>query len=249
MNSIKSLVARVAVCISLCFGANAAHAGVPVIDVAAIIQAVQEYLSSLLQIENQVSQITNQVQQIRQLQGQLEQLEQQYRSVTGARNLGDILNSPLLQNYVPTDAAATMAAIRAGGSGALTATARTLRDAHLTYNCGDLAGDARVRCQAQLAEPYQQKAFMQDALKKATGRITQVQSLMRQLGTTVDPKAAQELQGRIAAENALLQHEQTQIDMARGMADSEHRIAESRAREAQMQQSSRTGRLVDFIPR
>ena len=54
---------------------------------------------------------------------------------------------------------------------------------------------------------------------------------------------------RITAENALLQHEQTQINLARGAAEAEYRIAESRAREAQMQQATRTGRLADFIPR
>jgi type IV secretion system protein VirB5 len=248
MHSIKSLVARIALCFSLCFGAGHAHAGVPVIDIAAIIQAVQEYLSSLLQIENQVAQIQNQVQQIQQLQGQLQQLQQQYKSVTGARNLGDILNNPYLQNYIPKDVALTMDAVRSVGYSGLTPTAKALRDAHLAYNCADLKGDTRVRCQAQLAQPYQQKAFMTDALQKATGRIAQVQSLMRQLGTTQDPKAAQELQGRIEAENALLAHEQTQINLARGMADAEARITESAAREQQMQQSSRVRRLSEFIP-
>jgi type IV secretion system protein VirB5 len=95
--------------------------------------------------------------------------------------------------------------------------------------------------------PYQQKAFMQDAMQKAGGRIAQIQSLMRQLSSSADPKAAQEIQGRIEAENALLQHEQSQIALARGMADAEYRIAESRAREAQMQQSSRTRRLAEFV--
>jgi type IV secretion system protein VirB5 len=248
MNSLKSLVARVALCFSLCFGANSAHAGIPVIDVAAIIQAVQEYLSSLLQIENQVAQIQNEIQQIQQLQSQLQQAKQQYQSITGARNLGDILNNPLLQNYVPANAAQTMNAIRSGGYGALTASAKALRDANMTYNCGNLAGAVRVSCEADLARPYQQKAFMQDALQKATGRITQVQSLMQQLSFTQDPKAAQEIQGRIQAETALLAHEETQISLARGMADAEHRIADSQAREAQKQQGSRTARLADFVP-
>jgi type IV secretion system protein VirB5 len=84
-------------------------------------------------------------------------------------------------------------------------------------------------------------------MQKAGGRIAQIQSLMRQLGSSPDPKAAQEIQGRIEAENALLQHEQSQIALARGMADAEYRIGESRAREAQMQQSSRTRRLAEFV--
>jgi len=240
MNLFKSFLARVAVCVSLALAGNAAHAGVPVIDIAAIAQAILEYTSSLTQIENQLTQIQS-------LSQQLTQLQQQYQAVTGARNLGDILNNPQLQNYVPADAAQTMAGVQSGGYGSLTSTARSLRDASMTYNCADLDGAVRTNCQSQLAMPYQQKAFMQDALQKAGGRIAQIQSLMRQVSASQDPKAAQELQARIEAENALLQHEQTQISLARGMADAEYRIAESRAREAQMQQSSRTRRLAEFV--
>jgi type IV secretion system protein VirB5 len=85
-------------------------------------------------------------------------------------------------------------------------------------------------------------------MQKANGRISQIESLMRQVGSSPDAKSAQELQSRIEAENALLQHEQSQINLARGMADADYRIAESQAREQQMQQASRTRRLAEFIP-
>lgn len=240
MKSFKSLAARTVLCVAMTFGATAAKAGIPVIDVGSIIQAILENLSSLTQIENQLTQIDS-------LRNQLTQLQQQYQAITGARNLGDILNSPALQNYVPTDAAQTMAALSSGGYASLAGTARSLRDASMTYNCADLGGSNQTQCQAQLAMPYQQKAFMQDAMQKANGRIAQIQSLMRQVSNSPDAKSAQELQSRIEAENALLQHEQTQISLARGMADAEYRIGESRAREGQMQQASRTRRLAEFI--
>lgn len=95
--------------------------------------------------------------------------------------------------------------------------------------------------------PYQQKAFMQDALQAARGRIAQITSLMGQIDATTDPKAVAEVQARIEAENAMLQHQQAQINLARGLADAEYRIAESRAKEGQLQQASRTGRLAHFV--
>lgn len=242
MKSIKSLVARIVLCVTITFSATAANAGIPVIDIAALIQALQEYLSSVTQIENQLTQIES-------LQNQLTQLEQQYKAITGARNLGDILNSPALQNYVPANATETMAALRSGGYAALSGTALSLRDASMTYNCKDLSGSEQTQCQSQLAMPYQHKAFMQDAMQKANGRIAQIQSLMKQVSASPDAKSAQELQSRIEAETALLQHEQSQIALARGVADADYRIAESQAREAQMQQASRTKRLADFIPK
>jgi type IV secretion system protein VirB5 len=70
---------------------------------------------------------------------------------------------------------------------------------------------------------------------------------MRRVSASTDPKETQELQARLEAENAMLQHEQSQISLAQGMADADERIEQSRAREAQMQQASRTGRLADFI--
>ena len=104
MKSFKSFFPRIALCASMALGGTAAHAGVPVIDIAAIAQAILEYTSSLTQIENQMTQIQS-------LSQQLTQLQQQYQAITGARNLGDILNNPQLQNYVPVNAAQTMAGV------------------------------------------------------------------------------------------------------------------------------------------
>ena len=235
MKPLSSLFARTALCGSMFLGANAAHAGIPVIDVAALVQAVEEVMQSIQQITNQVRQI--------------EQLQSQYEAVTGARNLGAILNNPALQNYIPADATTVLNNIQNNGYAGLSGTARTLRDAQMTYNCLNLAGTARTQCQSSLAMPYQQKALMQDAMDSARGRITQIQSLMQQINSTQDQKAVSEVQARLAAENAMLQHQMTQIDLARGMAEAEARIAESKAREGQMQQASRTGRLEDFLPR
>ena len=51
-----------------------------------------------------------------------------------------------------------------------------------------------------------------------------------------------------AAENALLAHEVSQIQMLQGMADSEERIARSRDRERQYQMLARTGKVADYLP-
>lgn len=217
------------------FGAGNAQAqGIPVIDVANLVQTI-------MQVMNDVTEINNQVQQITQLQSQL-------NSINGMRNLGNILNNPLLRNYVPAEAYTYLNAINTSGYSGLNATAKTLRDAGMVYNCMDLAGAARTGCQAALAQPYQQKGLLQDAMKSAAGRLTQVNSLMDQINTTSDQKAVQEIQARIGAENALLAHEISQVQMLQGMADSEERIARSRERERQYQMLGRTGKVSDYLP-
>lgn len=209
--------------------------GIPVIDIQGLIQAVLEVLNSITELENQVRQI--------------EQLGSQVDAITGARNLGDILNSPLLHNYVPADAAQIVQAVETRGYSGLSGSAKALRDAQMVYNCMDQTGQNRARCQASLAHPYQNKAFMQDAMNSAKSRIDQIESLMQQINATQDQKAVSEIQARLEAEAAMLQHEQSKVVMATGMADAERAILESRYREAQLEQASRTGRLVDYVPR
>ncbi len=208
--------------------------GIPVIDAANLVQTIQ-------QVVNDITKISNQVQQITQLQNQL-------NSINGVRNLGNVFNNPLLKDYVPPKAYTLLNAVDASGYSGLTATGKGLRDADMVYNCMDFAGAARTRCQAELAQPYQQKGLLQDAMKSASGRLAQIQSLMGQINATADQKAVQEIQARIGAENALLAHEVSQVQMLQGMADSEERIARSRERERQFEMLKRAGKVATYLP-
>ena len=226
---------RVSAAILVTLTASASHAqGIPVIDIANLIQAIQQVLNDATKIENQVQQIS--------------QLQNQLSSITGARNLGNVFNSPTLQNYVPAEAYTVVNAVDTSGYSGLSPTAKSLRDAGMVYNCLDLAGAARTNCQATLAQPYQQKGLLQDAMKSAAGRLSQIGSLMSQINATSDQKGVLEIQARISAENAMLTHEMSQIQMLQGMADSEERIARSQDRERQYQMLGRTGRISDYLP-
>jgi type IV secretion system protein VirB5 len=239
----RHLKATAAACLvagSLSAG-SARATGIPVVDIANLIQTILQVLNDVTEISNQVQQITNQVQQINQLQDQL-------NSINGMRNLGNVFNNPALRNYVPAEAYTYLNAVNTSGYSGLNATAKALRDVGMVYNCMDLSGAARTNCQAALAQPYQQKGLLQDAMKSAAGRLSQIQSLMGQINATSDQKAVQEVQARIGAENALLAHEVSQVQMLQGMADSEERIARSRERERQYQMLGRTGKVSDFLP-
>ncbi|MEP7102666.1 MAG: type IV secretion system protein [Burkholderiales bacterium] len=207
--------------------------GIPVIDIANLIQTITQVLNDITKIANQVEQI--------------EALQQQLSSINGMRNLGNVFDSSALKNYVPTNAYNMVNAIDTSGYGGLTATSKALRDAQMLYNCLDRAGSARTECQASLAQPYQQKGLLQDAMKAASGRLDQIKSLMTQINGTSDQKAVLEIQARIGAENAMLAHEMSQVQMLVGMADSEERIARSRDRERQSEMLNRTGKISDYL--
>jgi type IV secretion system protein VirB5 len=207
--------------------------GIPVIDIANLIQ-------SITQVLNDVTKIANQVEQIQALQSQL-------ASINGMRNLGTVYDSAALKNYVPANAYNVVNAVDTSGYGGLTATSKSLRDAQMLYNCMDRSGAARTECQAGLAQPYQQKGILQDAMKAASGRLEQIKSLMNQINGTSDQKAVLEIQARIGAENAMLAHEVSQVQMLIGLADSEQRIARSRDRERQSEMLTRTGKISDYL--
>ncbi|HEY1129963.1 MAG TPA: type IV secretion system protein [Roseateles sp.] len=228
---IPKLVATIALAAST---GSAIAQGMPVIDVANLLQTVQ-------QVINDITKINNQVQQITQLQAQLS-------SINGARNLGDVFNNPLLMNYVPAKAHLHLNAVDASGYDGLIPTARSLRDSAMVYNCLDLAGPSRLRCQARLAQPYQHKGLIQDAMTAAAGRLSQIRSLMTQVNATTDQKAIQEMQARIGAEGTLLSHEMSQLQMLQSMADSEARIERSRDRERQYEMLSRKGKVSTYLP-
>ena len=125
---------------------NARASGIPVVDIANLIQTI-------LQVLNDVTEISNQVQQITQLQDQL-------NSINGMRNLGNILNNPMLKNYVPAEAYTYLNAVNTSGYSGLNGTAKALRDVGMVYNCMDLAGAARTSCQAALAQPQSKPAAL-----------------------------------------------------------------------------------------
>ena len=214
-------------------GTGAQAQGIPVIDIASLIQSIQQVMNDVTKIQNQVQQIT--------------ELQKQVSSMNGVRNLGGVFNNPLLQNYVPAQAFTFVNAVDSAGYAGLTPTAKVLRDASNVYNCLDRVGAARTSCQATLARPYQQKGLLQDAMRSAAGRLAQITSLMGQINGTNDQKAVLEIQARIGAENAMLTHEVSQIQMLQGMADSEERIARSQDRERQYQMLGRTGRIADYL--
>jgi type IV secretion system protein VirB5 len=207
--------------------------GIPVIDADNLVQTVQQVMNDITQIRNQVEQIV--------------QLQNQLKSINGFRNLGTVLNNPLLKNYVPAEAYTYLNVVNSSGYSGLSGTGKALRDVGMIYNCMDLTGSARTECQAALAAPYQHKGLLQDAMKSAAGRLTQITGLMERINATNDQKGVQEIQARIAAENALLAHEVSQVQMLQGMADSEERIARSRDRERQYQMLTRTGKVSDYL--
>lgn len=204
MKGKKGMFASLMLCSGL-FGASAANAGIPVIDAANLVQAIQQViawgqqqLQMGTQIQNQVSQIQNQATQI--------------ARITGTRNLGQVFNNPLLQQVVPANVYTVMSNVGTQGFAGLTNPAQALRTASMIYNCMDVApGVARTACQAPLSTNAQAQAWQQTGLTTVTNRVQEIQNMQQQINTTADPMAINQVQAALMAENAQVTNDQNRI--------------------------------------
>lgn len=225
MKSLKAFTALGFAC-SVFLGGYA-HAQIPVTDVASI----------GTQVTNQIETIAKWKLQYDQMISQIEQAKQQYESLTGSRGLGNIMNNPALRDYLPGDWQAVYDSVRNGGYSGLSGTGKSVYDANKIYDaCAHFTiAQQRTSCEAQAVKGSQDKGFALDAYNAAKSRISQIDQLMAKINDTQDPKAIAELQGRIAAEQANIQNEQTKLQMYAMVAAAEDRVQKQRQRELNAQ--------------
>ncbi|EDL5919966.1 P-type DNA transfer protein VirB5 [Salmonella enterica subsp. enterica serovar Infantis] len=212
---------------------SVAFAQIPVTDGASIAQQVAAQVETIAKWKMQYDQMTSQI----------NQMKQQYESLTGSRNLGQILNNSALRDYLPNDWQGVYDAVKSGGYSGLSGRALSIYEGNKAFDaCAHFkVADQRTACEAQAVKGAQDKAFALDAYDKAKSRLTQIDQLMAKINDTPDPKAIAELQGRIAAEQAMIQNEQTKLQMYQMVAAAEDRLQEQRQRELNAKAGARRG--------
>lgn len=202
---------------------SAAFAQIPVTDGASIAKSV----------ENQIETMAKWKMQYDQMVSQIDQMKQQYAAVTGARGMGELFNNPQLRDYLPQDWQDVYDSVKSGGYAGLSGRAESIYNDNKAYDAcaGSTSNEQRMNCEAQAVKGAQDKAFALDAYDAAKNRLSQIDQLMQQINQTQDPKAIAELQGRIAAEQAMIQNEQTKLQMYQMVAAAEDRLQEQRQRE------------------
>nr|BBE29036.1 type IV secretion system protein VirB5 [uncultured bacterium] len=212
---------------------NTAQAQIPVTDGASIAQ----------DMANQIQTMAQWAMQIQHMVEQIESMEREYEALTGGRGLGTILNDPRYREYLPTEWQGVYDAVRSGGYSGLSGRAAGIYNENQVYDaCAHLNIDSqRLTCEAQAVKGAQDKAFALDAYDAARDRLNQIDQLMGRINSTQDPKDIAELQGRIAAEQAMIANEQTKLQMYAMVAEAEDRIQEQRRIEANAEVNARRG--------
>ena len=219
---VRSLVLATAIAASLGLSAPA-QAIWPVIDGAALVQLVQ-----------QVGYWRTQIQQ---MQLHLGQLRQTATALTGPRGMQALLpTAPQARNYLPaswTDVNALSSGAPGGYAGLSALVAARMQGvtvlpanvlAALTPEQRKLVTDGRNS--AALLQ-----ALSETAYASTSARFQQLQSLIQAIGVAGDAKAISDLQGRIQAEQAMLENENTKLTVLYQAAQAERWAQEQRLKE------------------
>ena len=198
--------------------ASKAHStGIPVVDMANLVQSMLQALAW--------------IQQFQQMQQQILQADQQIHAIMGSRNMGSLMNNLTLAGVVPSDVNAVYQAIRFGGVQGLTAAAQIIRHNRMIYNCEGKTGDALRICQNMLNQTPQSQAYYANTYQMLLGRMQQIRALTTRINQTEDEKGILELNGRIAAEQAQVSNDTHRILTMKSMIEAEEKAAQQEQQE------------------
>jgi len=222
--TLKSLaLGVVATCVLVTMPIQPSKAAWPVIDLASIRQLIQQ----VSYWKQQISGMTN----------QLNQLKQTYASLTGTRGMQNLLGlTPQMRNYLPPDWASLMNVVQSTGGGyaGLSARAKQILIANAILTATDLSRLSPAH--RQIVEDGRNAAAMlqvmsQTAYAETSTRFSALQQLISSIGSATDPKAIEDLQGRIEAEQTMLQNESAKLESLRQSAEGAALAREQRALE------------------
>jgi type IV secretion system protein VirB5 len=178
---------------------------------------------------------------VKALGDQLTQLRATYEALSGVRGLGSALYNPALRQYLPPDWARVYDGAMAGGYAGISGTLSAIQAAETPR--GSVAEQqARILARSRTTAATD-KAVGLTAYQSARERLNQIESLMGQINRTRDQKSIQEVQARIAVEQAALQHETTKLQLVAMLQQSEQRLIEQQKTDVAQKilRSSNTG--------
>lgn len=222
LRHLRRVLGAVAFVLGLLLGPSApANAQIAVIDTASIMHLVTQLQTLESQLATARSQLT--------------QAESALNTMTGSRGMQLLLGSTV-RNYLPADWAGFASALANANTayGALGTSLQATLQANAVLSPQALAALGSAQS-AQLGASRQNVALLQvssqQALSRTSGQFTSLQQLISAIATATDQKSILELAARIAAEQAMIQNEQTKTQILRQAIEGEAWADQQRTRE------------------
>jgi hypothetical protein len=205
-----------------------ARAGIPVIDAANLAQQIQQVMSW--------------VQQFKQMAQQITQLQQAYAAITGGRGMEALMPmSNLARNYLPEDYS-ELANVMNNASVTYSGMATQVRGIMNTHavlskgQVGGMTGQAQQVINLGRQSAALLETISREAQRNSSQRMNAQQQLITAIGGASDDKAIQDLQGRIAAEQAMLTADQTKLQAMYQLAQAQELQRQQMTREVSIAQ-------------
>jgi type IV secretion system protein VirB5 len=199
-------------------GAQAQAQGIPVIDSSNLAQAIAQLQAWAKQYE--------------QMRQNISVLEQQYNSISGIRNMGDLINNQTIRHYLPDDANTLLSDSPASS---LSSSINFLRDAakivgieDTKINKDSITGKALTGVQDLNAMIQAAAAASYD---RASKRFEELQILLDKVNESPDQKDILDLQARIASEQTMLQNENAKLQSLSLIADNRRATLQQQSHE------------------
>lgn len=201
--------------------------------------AYTRMLSQLNQARAQLAELQTQVRQGAEMVDQGKRLYAGMTGLTNVNSLGGVLNNPALRQYLPAEVQDTGKLLNGTLTdlGSIGSRATSIRDANRLFTpATDGLSTAQRYYQDALVKSGDRAArdvaLGESAYKAAGQRQAGLDQLRLALNSASTPKEVMDLQARIAAEQAMINNDQMQLQGLAMMQDAEKRMAEQRDREA-----------------
>lgn len=222
-----------------------AKAGIPVIDFTAVANLIQQ----VMYWQQQISAMQKQYDQ---LKDSKDQLTQTHNAMTGTRGMEQLLQtSDLARNYLPPSYGELTSTLKGSSVGytGLSSQVQSIMKANSILSGAQM--DTLSPELRQIVEQGRQSAAMlngttQNAYQSTSQRFSALQQLINSIATAQDPKAIQDLQTRIQAEQNMLTNEQTKLQSLYQIARAEEAAQQQRTREQVI--SGHGGFNTRFLP-
>jgi len=165
-----------------------------------------------------VATVTKLKDQILQMKQQYKKLDQQYQAVTGNRGLGVILNDPSLSNHLPRQWQGVYQQVKSGRMPGISDQFRRIQSAESMAS----APPGQQRYEETLAA---NGAIAMRGYEATMTRLDNIQKLMKRSDLTQDAAAKADLQNRLSAEMAMVNNEQTRLQLMGQLAEVEMQLA------------------------
>jgi type IV secretion system protein VirB5 len=221
-------------------GGNA-YAGLPVFDGSSLSNSISSWAVQAANMAKQLAELQNQYQTMQQ---QYQQLQQTYQSISGIRNMGDIVNNPALRKYLPPDYQQVLklgTGVANGNYGTLDGAVNGMKQASKILDITETRIDPNSATGKAYQDAQNQAAvnrvLAEESFKQSGSRIDDLQQLLNKVNNAPDEKDIQDLQARIQTEQTMLQNEQIRLASLAQLAQAQRDIATQQAAEIRIKRT------------